>query len=132
MKNEALFNELANSDYPRTGEGAKQFHEHQSRGIKPSSPDPYYLKLVDGKRTFDFLFSEYRKMYMSGHWWGFHLLWLDWEGKRWVLPHLCGWYPKLVGRELPVWLGKEVSEEERSQMNINENLKKAGLSRAFI
>jgi len=111
IKNEGLFVTLSCSNVEPNEMGRKQFYEEQSLGVKALKPDPYYLSLVEGKTNFDFLFTEYKKMYLSGEWWGFLLLWKDWEGKRWVLPHLCKWYVKITERELPEWLHKEITYE---------------------
>lgn len=101
-----------------TDRGRNQFWEQQSKGITPTEPDDYYLRLIAGKTAFDFLTSEYRQIYLNGEWWGFYLLWQDWEGERWILPLLCAWYPSLTNRSLPSWLGLEISEEERQKMEI--------------
>ena len=111
MEHERLFRRFGGNPAP-TMLGQKQFFDQQSRGIKPVRPDSYYLALTEGKRRFDWLCSEYRQMYLMGEWWGFYRLWEDWEGERWVLPHLCAWYPRQTGRELPEWLDKEMSREE--------------------
>lgn len=95
--------------------GKKQFIDHQSRGIIPRHPDLYYSALSQGKKNFDFLCREYEQLYINGEWWGFFQLWKDWKGERWILPMLCGWYPKITKRRLPKWLTHEVSEEEISR-----------------
>ena len=51
---------------------------------------------------FDFLVSEYQKMYFKGEWPGFYNLWLDWKGNRWLLLHLLSWH-----KDFPEWLDKE-------------------------
>lgn len=110
LKNERLFQLFTPGQTAPSDIGREQFYAEQSRGIRPEVPDPYYTALVSGKKAFDFLTSEYRTMYLMGEWWGFLLLWKDWEGERWVLPFLCSWYPSLTGRPLPMWLGKEVKK----------------------
>lgn len=59
--------------------------------------------LKNGKEKFDFLTSEYQKLYGTNDWWGFYQLWLDWKGHRWLLPYLCKWHKG----NLPEWLDKE-------------------------
>jgi hypothetical protein len=127
IKNEKIFVRFADKDDRMGGSfrdvqpseiGRMQFFDLQSKGIKPSDPDPYFNKLMVGKTGFDFICSEYRKMYLSGEWWGFDLLWEDWEGERWVLPRLCSWYEGLTGRPLPKWLGLEMTREERDKADV--------------
>ena len=86
-----------------TERGRRQFHRHQSLGIRPRAPDPYYHVLCQGKRWLDFLASEYRRMWLKGEWWGFRQLWHDWTGNRWILPLLCKWWRG----DLPEWLTEE-------------------------
>lgn len=111
MKNERLFQHFSEGAEP-TEEGRMQFVEHQSRGIKPDNPDPYFTRLSQGKKAFDLLSNEYRDLYFGDSWWGFVQLWRDWEGNRWVLPHLFKWYP----RPLPAWLGVECDDKKRHEM----------------
>jgi len=87
--------------------GRKQFFEYQSSGTKPTSPDPYFWVLIYGKQSFDFLCSEYQQLYRSKEWWGLYSLWLDWKGKRWVLPYLLKWWKKETRTDLPDWIDKE-------------------------
>lgn len=115
IKNEKVYQHFMSDKILPTEEGRSQFFNEQSEGIKPLEPDAYYRSLSRGKTSFDFLVSEYRKMWEMGEWWGFLLLWRDWSGNRWILPYLCSWYPSLRGRPLPEWLGKETKGE------VNEN-----------
>ena len=108
IKNERLFVELSPLKARRKKRGRDQFFAHQSLGVKPEKPVAYYNVLTEGKKQVDFLSTEYLKMYLSGEWWGFLMLWKDWVGKRWVLPYLCKWYPKITDESLPLWLDKEV------------------------
>jgi hypothetical protein len=66
---------------------------------------------MKGKWSFDFLSSEYKKMWVKREWWGWLTLWLDWKGQRWILPHLVKWYPEVTGREIPDWIGIEDDAE---------------------
>ena len=109
--------------------GRKQFYDYQTFGAYKHSVhgqpykviingqhseiilDDYFFVLQKGKEMFDFLTSEYKKMYDNGEWWGFYRLWIDWKGNRWLLPYLLSWFSKHTGRELPVWIDKEEPEE---------------------
>jgi len=39
-------------------------------------------------------------MYDKGQWPGFYMIWLDWEGNRWMIQHICKWYKG----DFPEWL----------------------------
>ena len=41
-------------------------------------------------------------MYKKGEWPGFYSLWLDWEGKRWMLKYICKWH-----NGIPKWIDKD-------------------------
>ena len=102
---------LSGASVATSCEGSQQFKQYQSHGKAPNSPCEYYLQLTRGKAIFDFLCSEYLRMYRAGEWWGFYQLWLDWEGSRWLLPLLCKWYVKETGMQLPTWLDLEIDEK---------------------
>ncbi|NQS88820.1 hypothetical protein HQ584_03405 [Patescibacteria group bacterium] len=70
--------------------------------------DEYFFVLKEGKHKFDILVRDYQQMYEKGEWPGFVSLWTDWEGDRWMLPHVCKWFKG----ELPSWLGKEFDENK--------------------
>ena len=74
----------------------------------PNEPDTYYIQLRSGKVHFDLLCSEYQQLYCKGEWWGFHQLWQDWKGRRWVIPYLCSWYKG----EIPGWVSQEIDEKQ--------------------
>jgi hypothetical protein len=112
IKNERLFYELSQLKTDPTELGRRQFFLYQSSGLIPGNPDPYYETLTNGKWQFDFLSSEYLKMWRKREWWGWYLLWNDWEGRRWILPYLVKWYPGETGREIPAWITLEVSDED--------------------
>jgi hypothetical protein len=91
-----------------------QFYENQSEGKHKVDPynkldylDDYFWVLYEGKKTFDLITREYQQLYEKDEWWGFYQLWVDWSGDRWLLPHLCSWYSRQTGRELPSWLSQE-------------------------
>ena len=96
------------SEWEPSDEGRKQFNDNQSNGKVPDDPDPYYKVLRGGKRSFDLQCRELQLLYLSGEWWGLNTLWHDWEGRRWVLPYLLGWWKKETGRNLPDWIDKDI------------------------
>ena len=53
IKHESLFVELSDLEADPTDVGRQQFLDHQSHGIVPDDPDPYYLLLEDGKKAYD-------------------------------------------------------------------------------
>ena len=46
-------------------------------------------------------------MYQTGEWWGWYQLWIDFEGYRWVIPHLCKWH-----KNIPDWVSVDIKERE--------------------
>ncbi len=112
VKREKLFQALSSIKAQPSEEGRRQFEFEQSEGIKPDIPDGYFLCLVDGKKQIDFLNTEYKKLWENREWWGWLTFWKDWEGKRWILPYLFEWYPKITGRQIPEWLTLEIPIEE--------------------
>lgn len=105
IKHEELYLQFTELTHEPTELGRVQFHELESRGIRVEIPDPYFIRLDDGRRWFDLQQSQYRELYYSGEWWGWYTIWLDWEGKRWVLPHLFRWCDFM-----PSWVSKEKIE----------------------
>ena len=110
IKNENIFTRLSSGAEP-CDEGRFQFYLHQSKGIAPDQPNPYFIRLCRGKQEFDRLSSEYYQMFCNGDWWGFYTLWLDWEGDRWIIPHLCQWY-----RGIPAWVTEEDYQKAEDSM----------------
>lgn len=103
IKNEKLFAALASPNrwvavpdkWEVSEKGRAQFMAHQSQGIYPENPDPYFFVLEGGKKEFDWLTRELQQSYQSqSHWWGLFALWEDWKGERWILKHLLRWWPK--------------------------------------
>lgn len=107
IRNENLF--LVFTRFPAlpNEKGRKQFFENQSHGVVPSEPTSYYKCLVDGKEVFDMQCSEMQQMYQTGEWWGWYQLWIDFEGCRWVIPHLCKWH-----KNIPDWVSVDIKERE--------------------
>jgi len=116
-----VFAKLSRFPAAKSSRGSSQFKLHQSKGIAPEDPTHYYLCLEDGKRQFDWLCSEYHVMWQRGEWWGFLQCWKDWKGSRWILPHLCRWFSRETGRDLPEWLSMEVPESEIHDILDKEN-----------
>jgi len=135
VKNEKIFRHFASNEFgykvDPTKLGCEQFVLHQSNGVIPNEPDPYYEFLTRGKWGFDFICKEYLDSYNRSlapyidefetekdlqkakltaktyGWPGFELIWEDWRGNRWILPHVLKWYPKLTSRKLPSWITSE-------------------------
>lgn len=108
IKHEKLFLKFTRFPSERTEEGREQFFENQSHGVFPSEPDLYYLCLIDGKEVFDLQCSELQQMYQKNEWWGWYQLWVDWEGERWIIPHLCKWH-----KNIPKWVTDENYDEAK-------------------
>ncbi len=70
IKNESTFVYFAGKEeYCVPDEvGRKQFFNKQTYGNTPSTPNLYYKYLMKGKWLFDFLTSEFKKLYYSGEW----------------------------------------------------------------
>ncbi len=110
IKNEKLFRRMYypgcfGASGPASGPtelGRRQFHAHQSAGLVPGMPDPYYLTLTGGKTHFDWLSRELQQQWyrsamadcMSAKmcWDGFAQLAEDWAGEEWVLAELLRWW----------------------------------------
>ena len=110
IKNEAIFAYFAKNNScccVSSISGKKQFFEKQSNGITPEKEDDYYKFLMRGKWIFDFLSSEYKKLYYSGEWWGWYMLWVDWKGSRLILKKLCSWH-----KRIPKWVHLEITKDE--------------------
>jgi hypothetical protein len=97
IKNEQIFNEFSQifKDIEASDKGRTQFFNQQSYGIFPENPDDYYLKLLDGKKWFDWQIQEYISLYLSDDWWGWYQIVEDYRGKEWMIPLLFPWRYKL-------------------------------------
>lgn len=112
VKHEEIFIRFCSEhldDIEPTEIGRQQFYEYQSVGKQPINPDDYYIKLTSGKTSFDLLVREYQQGYINkdDRWFGLLQLWIDWEGERYILPHLLKWRKKLTGEDLPSWITSE-------------------------
>lgn len=97
IKNEHLFMRFCPYDCAPSDAGRMQFFMHQSKGIKPELPDPYYTALDDGKCSFDNQCRSMQQSWLNGdgiHWHGLLQTNLDWKKERWVLKYLLKWHPR--------------------------------------
>ncbi len=100
---------LQNKEYIPSETGKEQFYRAESFGEFPENPDLYFYVLFFGKKSFDMMVTEYRKLYIGKkEWWGLYQVWLDWKGERWVLPYLLKWWEKATNRDLPSCIGLEI------------------------
>jgi hypothetical protein len=60
--------------------GLEQFHNYESRGLVPEQPDPYFARLLDGKKWWEWSLNEYAKLYESNEWPGWLQLEQDFAG----------------------------------------------------
>lgn len=81
--------------------GLHQFHAHESKGTKPQEPDPYYQRLLNGKRWWEWTVNEYASLYESWEWWGWAMLEQDFKNDPAGL--------KQIRDRIGLWLG-HVSE----------------------
>lgn len=57
----------------RSEEGLRQFLAYESRGIRPESPDPYFTRLLNGKKWWEWTIEQYRTAFKTGvDWFGFY------------------------------------------------------------
>lgn len=71
--------------------GKEQFFNKQSYGVTPNKPDSYYLRLIDGKKWFDWQIQEYIELYLSEEWWGWEQIINDYKNDLWLLPKMFPW-----------------------------------------
>lgn len=60
--------------YPMSDIGLSQFHDYESRGIKPSSPDPYFTRLLNGKAWHEWTLNFIASTYLTDEWLGWAIL----------------------------------------------------------
>src|SRR5438552_2243084 len=48
--------------------GLQQFYDYESTGKQPSHPDPYFNRLLDGKRWWEWIVNQYRDLYFTNEW----------------------------------------------------------------
>jgi hypothetical protein len=82
--------------------GRRQFYEFESWGKVPENPDPYYLRLCDGRKWMDWQRNELKysihkffgleiKEQCSIEFHGWYLLREDWLGELHILKMLMNW-----------------------------------------
>ena len=86
--------------------GRQQFFDFESRGIVPENPDPYYLRLSDGRKWLDWQRNDMKEQYfryLNGisdcGWYGWHQLREDFKDDLEVLKLLMNWHPNI-----PKWV----------------------------
>jgi hypothetical protein len=72
-----------------TQAGLAQFHDYESRGIRPATPDPYFARLLDGKRWWEWQVNEIARMYGTDEWWGWHQLAEDFANDKPALKQIA-------------------------------------------
>ena len=73
--------------------GREQFYYWESEGTIPNSPNPFFLRLQDGKKWFNWQINEYRSLYLTDDWFGWEQLKEDWKGNESILRLLFKWMP---------------------------------------
>jgi hypothetical protein len=117
IKHEEIFFKFALDKKPVDELGRQQFFDHESRGIEPSNPTPYYKCLRSGKQWMHWLEEQIRLSYFQrdfvdeddkSHppppWEGWFRLWHDWKGELHILKMLTPWLPD---DKKPVWIYDE-------------------------
>lgn len=54
--------------------GADQFIAYESMGTLPENPDPYFQRLLDGKKWYEWTINEYAALYDTSEWWGWDII----------------------------------------------------------
>ena len=54
----------------RTDLGLAQFYRYESTGARPADADPYFSRLRDGKRWWEWTLNQCRDLYFTRDWWG--------------------------------------------------------------
>jgi hypothetical protein len=76
---------------PPDDEGLAQFHEYESRGVRPAEPTPYFLRLAGGRSMFNALQKTVRESYGTPEWQGIAA---DREAMPdWLFRAFYGWHP---------------------------------------
>lgn len=71
-------------DYPgflpvRNDIGLKQFHELESKGVRPICPDPYFVRLLEGKKWWEWTVNFIAERYLTRDWDGWWQLAIDFK-----------------------------------------------------
>lgn len=76
----------------RNDVGLRQFYEYESRGVEPDCPDPYFSRLLNGKKWWEWTLNEYADRWGTDDWPGWLCLAYDflddYPGYRQVLSRI--------------------------------------------
>lgn len=64
---------------PQNDTGLLQFHSYESRGFEPETLDPYFTRLLNGKKWFEWRINQIAKTYGTDDWWGWYQLEQDYK-----------------------------------------------------
>lgn len=64
----------------RNASGLAQFHAYESRGVRPADPDPYFRRLLDGKKWWEWTVNAIAETYLTDDWWGWAQFEQDYAG----------------------------------------------------
>ncbi len=95
-------------DKEPTERGRQQFYNYESHGKYPDEPDPFFMTLQHGKKSFHILQTTLKESYGTFEWYGLYCYWLDWKGERWVLKYLFSWMNQ---ERIPDWFYREDIED---------------------
>lgn len=59
--------------------GLAQFFAFESQGIEPAEPSPYFVRLLNGKRWWEWQLNEMARTYGTDEWWGWATIEDDWR-----------------------------------------------------
>lgn len=63
----------------RTEDGLRQFHEYESKGIRPNAPDQYFKFLCDGKAWWEWTLNFIADEYLAPEWDGWYMKAIDFK-----------------------------------------------------
>ncbi len=70
------------SSASRSEIGLRQFHTYESRGTMPEAPDPYFVRLLDGKKWWEWTLNYYADQLRNNggqEWPGWFQITEDWQ-----------------------------------------------------
>jgi hypothetical protein len=79
---QSFLNEVARfercwGEAPANDIGLAQFFAFESHGRYPSQPDAYFLRLLEGKRWWEWTLNEFKSLRASEDWWGWAQIEID-------------------------------------------------------
>jgi hypothetical protein len=80
-----------------TESGLRQFHHFESTGEQPASPDPYFLRLWNGKKWWQWTVKNLAELYGTAEWPGWLQLEHDFKDDPTALIELRGLIGKRQG-----------------------------------